>query len=164
MSSVGSLTGPGLEPGKTPENGGVAAAVDTRWEMLAGLRFFLAWIVAATHLTAFLKSPSTRSIGSQLSERKLRYSGSWSFRDTPSPRRWSGILAVSIAPVPSGLSAVLLRDCFCSGRADVCGGHSGWALFLSSVGPVDLCRKLPATAVLRRQADLIRRTGMVIER
>jgi peptidoglycan/LPS O-acetylase OafA/YrhL len=58
MSSVGPLTGPGLEPGTTPENEGVAAVVDTRWEMLGGLRFFLAWIVAATHLTAFLNSPS----------------------------------------------------------------------------------------------------------
>ena len=58
MSLVRPLTGPGFEPGKTRENVGVTAADDTRWEMLAGLRFFLAWIVATVHLTAFLESPN----------------------------------------------------------------------------------------------------------
>jgi peptidoglycan/LPS O-acetylase OafA/YrhL len=58
MSLVRPLTSSSLEAGKTRENELVAAGTDTRWEILAGLRFFLAWIVAAGHLTAFLKSPN----------------------------------------------------------------------------------------------------------
>ena len=58
MSAVRPLTGLRPMPGETPEYESAVAADDTRWEMLAGLRFFLAWIVAASHLTLFLDSPN----------------------------------------------------------------------------------------------------------